>query len=129
MRAMAAASVRVAGRACIVRERSTARPRLPAFGFEDHRPQREPQMCYAPPMTLASWSFPTTIIFGEGALSTLPDHVRCIGGRRVLIVGDPGVVKAGLLERVTEALGTIPHVAFDRVDPNPVEKNVFDGVA
>ena len=29
---------------------------------------------------LVTWSFPTTIVFGAGALATLPDHVKRIGG-------------------------------------------------
>jgi 4-hydroxybutyrate dehydrogenase len=78
-----------------------------------------------------TWSFPTTIVFGAGALSTLADHVRRIGGKRVLCVCDPGVRKAGLVARVTDALALarIDVHSFDGVDPNPVEKNIADGVA
>jgi hypothetical protein len=32
-------------------------------------------------MNLVTWSFPTTIVFGVGALSTLADHVKRVGGR------------------------------------------------
>ena len=80
---------------------------------------------------LVTWSFPTTIVFGAGAIKTLPDHVKRIGGQRPLVVCDPGVRKAGLVDRVTELLkaaGLDAH-AFDGVDPNPVEKNITDGVA
>ncbi len=82
-------------------------------------------------MGLVSWSFPTTIVFGAGALAKLPDHVKRIGGKRALVVCDPGVKKAGLCDRVLEVLegGGIAARCFDAVDPNPVEKNVFDGVA
>src|SRR5579872_1545282 len=81
-------------------------------------------------MPLVTWSFPTTIVFGEGALSTLAAHVKRIGGTRVLVVGDVGVRKAGVLERVTRELdrGGIASSVFDKVDANPVEQNVFDGV-
>jgi 4-hydroxybutyrate dehydrogenase len=81
-------------------------------------------------MQLVTWSFPTTIVFGNGALETLADHVRRVGGKRVLVVCDAGVSKAGILERVTGVLGKggVHHAVFDKVDPNPVEKNVFEGV-
>lgn len=82
-------------------------------------------------MSLVTWSFPTTIVFGAGALATLPDRVKSIGGARPLVVCDPGVRKAGLLDRALATLraASVEAGVFDGVDPNPVEKNVFDGVA
>jgi 4-hydroxybutyrate dehydrogenase len=81
--------------------------------------------------TLATWAFPTTIVFGVGALRTLPDHTRRLGATRVLLVCDAGVVKVGIAERVRHVLegGGVATAVFDAVDPNPVEKNVIDGVA
>ncbi|HLK39077.1 MAG TPA: iron-containing alcohol dehydrogenase [Polyangiaceae bacterium] len=78
-----------------------------------------------------TWSFPTTIVFGPGVVSTVAQHVRRIGAKRALVVCDPGVVRAGISERVRDALerGGVSAVTFDDVAPNPVEKNVFDGVA
>ena len=80
---------------------------------------------------MVTWSFPTTIVFGAGSLATLPDHVKRLGKKRALVVCDPGVKKAGLCDRVMAALkgGGIEAACFEGVDPNPVEKNVFDGVA
>ena len=82
-------------------------------------------------MSIVTWSFPTTIVFGNGSISTLPDHVRRIGASRVLIVCDPGVVKAQIADRVRKVLegAGIPTVVFDRVDANPIEPNITDGVA
>ena len=82
-------------------------------------------------MSLVTWSFPTTIVYGAGAISALPDHVKRAGGKRALLVGDPGVVKAGIAERVRAVLegAGIPTRIFDKVDPNPVEQNLVDGVA
>jgi len=81
-------------------------------------------------MSLVTWAFPTTIVFGAGALSALPDHVRRAGGTRVLVVADPGVVRAGIAAKVTARLDAekIPNALFDAVDANPVEQNVIDGV-
>ena len=80
---------------------------------------------------MVTWSFPTTIVFGAGAIATLAEHVKRLGAKRALIVCDAGVVKAGIAEKVKAALekgGIVPHV-FDKVDPNPVEQNITDGVS
>jgi alcohol dehydrogenase class IV len=79
---------------------------------------------------LVTWAFPTTVVFGVGAVSTLADQVRRIGARRALVVCDPGVVKVGIADRVRSLLeaGGVAAAVFDGVDPNPVEKNVTDGV-
>jgi alcohol dehydrogenase class IV len=81
-------------------------------------------------MNLVTWSFPTTIVFGAGAASVVADHVKRVGGTRALVVCDAGVVKAGIADKVVGFLksGGIEATLFDKVDPNPVEKNVFDGV-
>ena len=78
-----------------------------------------------------TWAFPTTIVFGAGAIRTAADHVRRLGAERALIVCDAGVVKVGIAERVRGVLddGGIATAVFDSVDPNPIEKNVLDGVA
>ncbi len=78
-----------------------------------------------------TWAFPTTIVFGNGAVRTVADHVKRIGAKRALVVCDAGVVKVGIAERVRKLLedGGVAAAVFDRVDPNPVEQNVFDGVA
>jgi 4-hydroxybutyrate dehydrogenase len=81
-------------------------------------------------MNFVTWSFPTTIVFGKGSLSTLADHVKRNGGTRALVVGDPGVAKAGILAQVVKTLaegGVVSH-PFDEVDPNPVEENIERGV-
>src|SRR5438132_81494 len=82
-------------------------------------------------MTTVTWSFPTTIVFGNGAIATLGDHIKRIGATRALVVCDPGVVKAGIADRVTKVLEAagVPALVFDHVDPNPIEPNVVEGVA
>ncbi len=83
-------------------------------------------------MSIVTWSFPTSVVFGDGALQTLPSQLAKIGGKRPLVVCDPGVRRAGLVDRVLGALrdgAKVDARVFDGVDPNPVEKNVFDGVA
>jgi alcohol dehydrogenase class IV len=82
-------------------------------------------------MSTVTWSFPTTIVFGNGAITSIPDHARRAGGKRALLVCDPGVVKAKLAERVRAVLegAGVATAIFDKVDPNPIEPNVVDGVA
>jgi 4-hydroxybutyrate dehydrogenase len=80
---------------------------------------------------LVSWSFPTTIVFGNGAVGSVGEQVKRVGAKRALLVCDAGVVKVGIAERVRallEAAG-IGTSVFDKVDPNPVEENIAAGVA
>ncbi|AKU96908.1 Alcohol dehydrogenase [Labilithrix luteola] len=81
-------------------------------------------------MSHVTWSFPTTVVFGNGSLSTLVDHVHRVSGKRALVVCDAGVVKAGIADKVRKVLegAGVATMVFDRVDPNPVEKNVEEGV-
>ncbi|MCA9581315.1 MAG: iron-containing alcohol dehydrogenase [Myxococcales bacterium] len=75
------------------------------------------------------WSFPTRIVFGEGATQHLGNEVLALGGQRVLIVTDAGVRKAGLLEPLTAALDTtkVEYAVFDGISSNPLEKEVLEG--
>jgi 4-hydroxybutyrate dehydrogenase len=78
-----------------------------------------------------TWAFPTTIVFGVGAVGLVADHVKRTGARRALVVCDAGVAKVGIAERVRALLeeGGVAASVFADVDPNPVEKNVVDGAA
>ncbi|MFO0672616.1 MAG: iron-containing alcohol dehydrogenase [Polyangiaceae bacterium] len=82
-------------------------------------------------MSIVYWSFPTRIAFGSGAVQITGDAVKQIGGSRVLIVADPGVVKVGIAGRVEEVLkkAGLAVAIFDKVAPNPIEENVVGGVA
>jgi len=81
-----------------------------------------------PRVTVLSW--PTRILLGPGAVKRLPDEVQRLGLTRPLLVTDAGVVKAGLADRVMTVLGEagIVHVLFDRVTPDPTERDVFAGL-
>src|SRR5262245_46364784 len=61
---------------------------------------------------------PTRLVHGPGALARLGELRRELAIARPLLVTDPGVVSAGLLER---ALGRLDDgvVVFDGVQPNP----------
>jgi 4-hydroxybutyrate dehydrogenase len=80
--------------------------------------------------SLSVFSFPTRIVFGAGAVRELGSQARRLGIERPLLVTDPGVVECGLAERViTQAqCAGLALRLFSEVSPNPVEKNVLDGL-
>jgi len=79
---------------------------------------------------LSTWAFPTKIIFGAGAIGQVAEVSRDLCIQRPLIVTDPGIVKCGLVERLTAPLkkAGIAWSLFDRVEGNPTEASVFPGV-
>src|SRR5579859_3809411 len=80
--------------------------------------------------TFAIWSYPTRIVFGAGAASETGAEAKRAGATKALVVTDKGVVSTGLVSPVEESLrkAGVAFVTFADVDPNPVEKNVHDGV-
>jgi len=75
------------------------------------------------------YEIPTAIEFGCGSIGTLADHVKALGGSRVLVVGDPGVVKAGVVDRVTEPLRTagMGYEIFSDIESDPDIASVEKG--
>lgn len=81
--------------------------------------------------TIPTFSYhnPTAIEFGWGSLARLPELVKSVGGTRALVVGDPGVAKAGLVERVVSALGgVVPVTTFTDIESDPDARSVDAGV-
>lgn len=78
-----------------------------------------------------SFSIPTVMKHGLGAIKTLADEVKALGLKRPLIVTDPGIVQAGLLEEAATPLklANLDYVTFDQVAPNPPIELVDDGAA
>jgi choline dehydrogenase len=56
-----------------------------------------------------SFAVPTVIKHGPGAVAGLPGVLRDLGLRRPLLVTDPGIVRAGLVDRVTGPLDAAGH--------------------
>jgi choline dehydrogenase len=67
--------------------------------------------------TVRAVSVPTRLVHGPGAVSTLADERRALGLSHPMLVTDPGVVAAGLVDRVLPQLDDV--VVFDDVRPNP----------
>jgi alcohol dehydrogenase len=64
---------------------------------------------------------PTRIHFGAGSVKELGTLVQSFHGSKVLLVVDPGLVQAGLLNRLTEPLtqAELAVTVYDGVDPEP----------
>ncbi len=75
------------------------------------------------------WNYPTRVLFGAGETRSLGDELEALGGSRPLVVSDPGVRSAGLLEPALSSLEKrgLPAAVFDEVDPNPTQLNVERG--
>ena len=73
---------------------------------------------------------PAVILHGAGCRHRLPELVRELGGRRVLLVTDPGVVALGAAADVLAVLrdAGLETAVFDAVQPDPTDANVADGV-
>lgn len=71
------------------------------------------------------------LLFGQNTLQRLGDVVRALEGRRVLLVTDPGITKAGHEERAVEILrkSSIETVVFQEVAENPTTEHVENGAA
>lgn len=76
-----------------------------------------------------SFEIPTVMKHGLRAITSLADEARALGMKRPLLVTDPGVVKAGLLDRALEPLkkANLGYAVFDRVAPNPPIALVDEG--
>jgi alcohol dehydrogenase class IV len=72
-----------------------------------------------------------TIEFGPGKIAALGDIARNMKANNALVVTDKGLVKTGLLEKVTGPLeeAGIGHTVFDEVEPNPIDTTADKGGA
>lgn len=79
---------------------------------------------------MATWSFPTRVVYGSGEAARAGDEAKTLGITRALILTDSGVARAGLIERIRESLDRsgIPNATFDGVEANPTESNIDECV-
>ena len=77
------------------------------------------------------WQPRTRIVFGANTVERVGDLARELGGKKVLLVTDPGVVAAGHAARVLESLATagISVAVYDRSRENPTTKDVDECLA
>lgn len=75
---------------------------------------------------MASWSFHSsgTLQFGRGALGQLAAILASLRARRVLIISDSVLRKAGLVDRVLAHMPKIETQIFDAITPEPPEETI-----
>ena len=63
---------------------------------------------------------PTRVKFGSGISSDAGAEIKALNGKKVLVIADPGIVAAGLLDGILESLNNedLPYAVFDEVEPN-----------
>jgi len=73
----------------------------------------------------------TRIVYGPDCLKQLGKLVAEFGTKKVLVVSDPGIIKAGHTQRGIDMLASegIQSFLFDGVQENPTTENVAAGVA
>ncbi|GMA63183.1 iron-containing alcohol dehydrogenase [Alicyclobacillus fastidiosus] len=81
-------------------------------------------------MTSFQYMCTTQIDFGVGAVERLPEKLQAAGfGRRLMVVTDPGLIEAGIVEKVVQPLHRHGYTVtlFDQVQPNPRDADCLAG--
>ncbi len=84
-------------------------------------------------MALSTFSFPTTTLFGIGAVNELPSRLAKLGVKRPLVVTDSGLLSTAAFSRLEGVLGKNGRdkewFLFDGVHPNPIEADVVQAAS
>jgi alcohol dehydrogenase class IV len=84
-------------------------------------------------MSINSWQFfsPTKIIIRPDAAKDVALEVKALGGKRVMIITDPGIVKAGLVDDIHASLNAarLKVDIFDQVEPEPPARIIDQAAA
>ena len=78
---------------------------------------------------MTPWKFdsPGRVVFGNGVSRDTGKHMLKLQATACLVVTDPGIVKAGLLDGILKSLeeAGLRHAVYDQVQPEPPQENVF----
>lgn len=76
------------------------------------------------------YSIPTTVAFGRGQIQRLPEFIRELGSRVLLVYGGGSIKRSGLYDTVIKLLddNEIFHWELSGVEPNPKITSVDEGV-
>src|SRR5438094_1596880 len=81
-------------------------------------------------MSRATFSFPTTTLFGAGALADLPKWLDGLGIQRPLVVTDPGLLSTQAFQLLDQILGPKEQgrswFLYFGVHANPIQQDVVD---
>jgi alcohol dehydrogenase len=80
---------------------------------------------------MPSFALRVETVFGEGSIAELGQRAKAAGYRHALVVTDPGIKAAGILDSILSSLdeAEIAHTVYDNVTPNPTIQEVDGGVA
>src|SRR6516164_5560186 len=69
------------------------------------------------------------IVFGRGMLSQVGSCARRLGGRKIFLVSDQGLFKAGWVDQVMKSLleAGLDFVYYDNVTSNPKDLEIEEG--
>ena len=73
---------------------------------------------------------PTRNIFGEGCVKETGELAKGLGTKKAMIVTDGFLAQSGMAAEVQEILkgSGVESVVFDKVQPNPTDISVAEGV-
>ncbi|MFB5661778.1 iron-containing alcohol dehydrogenase [Alteribacillus sp. HJP-4] len=76
-----------------------------------------------------TFEIPTTIKHGIGAIKNIGEEIKALGADKILLVTDPGIYNAGVVNPVLENLekSGVSVVLFNKVEPNPPVRLVGEG--
>ncbi len=81
-------------------------------------------------MSTFTYNFPDSIHVGWGETKEISKYMSQLEEGKTFIVTDKGVEKAGIIDKITNSLEDNggEYTVFNGVQPNPTEKNVYEGV-
>lgn len=79
---------------------------------------------------VATFSFPTAVVYGPGTIRELPTRLKQIGSRKPLVVTDGGLLQTSAFQSLSTALGGSSELGktwelFHDVHSNPMEEDVI----
>ncbi len=80
---------------------------------------------------MIQYNYPTTILYGEGALAECISRIAQESYRSILIVTDPGIVSLNVHQPLLQLLDTqgVPYILFSETHSNPTEDDIEKGCA
>jgi alcohol dehydrogenase class IV len=79
---------------------------------------------------MPSFALRVETVFGDGSIAELGQRAKAAGYKHAIVVTDPGIKAAGILDSVLSSLdeAEIAHTVYDNVTPNPTIQEVDGGV-
>ncbi|MBZ9686471.1 iron-containing alcohol dehydrogenase [Clostridium estertheticum] len=77
-------------------------------------------------MSINTYFIPTINTIGQGSVNEVGNHIKSLGGNKVLIVTDAMLAKFGMAEKIKGILleSGLEAIIFDGAQPNPTDLNV-----